>query len=38
MLALAEQRLNNAPEEELRVAAAEQSKITALRLQRILEP
>jgi 2-oxo-4-hydroxy-4-carboxy-5-ureidoimidazoline decarboxylase len=33
MLALLEQRLNNDPEEELRIAASEQKKITHLRLR-----
>lgn len=37
MLALAEVRLRNDPEAELRVAAAEQTKITALRLEKLLE-
>lgn len=35
MLALLEQRLGNDPEEELRVAAAEQAKITRLRLEKL---
>jgi OHCU decarboxylase len=35
MLALLRQRLDNGPEEELRTAAAEQEKITRLRLQRL---
>jgi 2-oxo-4-hydroxy-4-carboxy-5-ureidoimidazoline decarboxylase len=35
MLALFEQRLNNGPEEELRIAAGEQEKITHLRLQKL---
>ena len=37
MLALLEQRLDNAPGEELRIAAAEQEKITLLRLQKLLQ-
>jgi 2-oxo-4-hydroxy-4-carboxy-5-ureidoimidazoline decarboxylase len=37
MLALLEQRLGNAPADELRVAAAEQEKITRLRLQKLLQ-
>jgi OHCU decarboxylase len=36
MLALLRERLANTPEAELRVAAAEQEKITRLRLQRLL--
>lgn len=35
MLALLQARLGNGPEEELRIAAAEQEKITRLRLQRL---
>ncbi len=35
MLALLEQRLEHSPDEELRIAAAEQEKITHLRLQRL---
>ena len=35
MLALLEQRLHNHPHEELRIAAAEQEKITRLRLQKL---
>jgi 2-oxo-4-hydroxy-4-carboxy-5-ureidoimidazoline decarboxylase len=35
MLALLRQRLGNDPEEELRIAAAEQEKITRLRLQKL---
>jgi 2-oxo-4-hydroxy-4-carboxy-5-ureidoimidazoline decarboxylase len=37
MLAFAQQRMANAPDAELRVAAAEQAKITALRLGKLLE-
>lgn len=37
MLALLRQRLSNDPETELRVAAAEQAKITELRLRRMFE-
>jgi len=37
MLALLEQRLGNSPAEELRIAAAEQEKITGLRLQKLLQ-
>ncbi len=36
MLAAAKERLNNAPDRELAVAAAEQEKITQLRLRRLL--
>lgn len=36
MLAMAWQRLENSPEEELRVAAAEQLKITKLRLMKVV--
>ena len=36
MLALAETRLANEPAHELRIAAAEQAKITSLRLQKLL--
>jgi allantoicase len=36
MLAMAWQRLENSPEEELRVAAAEQMKITKLRLMKLV--
>ncbi len=36
MLALLEERLNNKPEDELRIAAAEQLKITKLRLQKLI--
>lgn len=35
MLTLLRQRLTNAPEEELRIAAAEQAKITRLRLEKL---
>jgi 2-oxo-4-hydroxy-4-carboxy-5-ureidoimidazoline decarboxylase len=35
MLALLRERLNNTPEEELRVAAAEQEKITRIRLEKL---
>jgi 2-oxo-4-hydroxy-4-carboxy-5-ureidoimidazoline decarboxylase len=35
MLALLRQRLGNDPEEELRIAAGEQEKITRLRLERL---
>ena len=37
MLAILRQRLGNNPEEELRVAAAEQAKITQLRLTKLIE-
>lgn len=37
ILALLEQRLNNAPEVELPIAAAEQAKITDLRLRKLLD-
>ncbi len=37
MLALAEHRMANEPDAELRVAAAEQAKITRLRLQKLIE-
>jgi OHCU decarboxylase len=37
MLAILKQRMDNAPEEELTVAAAEQAKITQLRLKKLLE-
>jgi len=37
MLALLNQRMNNDPESELRVAAGEQRKITRLRLEKMLE-
>jgi OHCU decarboxylase len=36
MLAILRQRLKNAPDEELRIAAAEQAKITELRLKKLL--
>jgi 2-oxo-4-hydroxy-4-carboxy-5-ureidoimidazoline decarboxylase len=35
MLRLLERRLENAPDDEIRIAAAEQAKITRLRLERI---
>jgi 2-oxo-4-hydroxy-4-carboxy-5-ureidoimidazoline decarboxylase len=35
MLALLQQRLSNGPDEELRIAAAEQEKITRLRLEKL---
>ncbi|HSK64626.1 MAG TPA: 2-oxo-4-hydroxy-4-carboxy-5-ureidoimidazoline decarboxylase [Pyrinomonadaceae bacterium] len=38
ILTLLEQRLNNAPEVELTIAAAEQAKITELRLRKLLDP
>ncbi len=37
MLAVLRGRMDNAPEEELRIAAAEQAKITDLRLKKLLE-
>ena len=37
MLALLEERLHNAPERELAIAAAEQSRITKIRLQKLLK-
>lgn len=37
MLAILKHRMDNAPAEELRVAAAEQAKITELRLKKLLE-
>jgi 2-oxo-4-hydroxy-4-carboxy-5-ureidoimidazoline decarboxylase len=37
MLAFARQRMANAPDEELKVAAAEQERITKLRLEKLLE-
>lgn len=37
MLAILERRMDNAPEEELLVAAAEQAKITELRLKKLIE-
>jgi OHCU decarboxylase len=37
ILAVLEQRLNNAPEAELPIAAAEQAKITDLRLRKLLD-
>lgn len=36
MLAILESRINNSPEDELKIAAAEQSKITKLRLEKLL--
>ncbi|GAC1592604.1 MAG: 2-oxo-4-hydroxy-4-carboxy-5-ureidoimidazoline decarboxylase [Hymenobacter sp.] len=36
LLALLQARLSNQPEEEIRIAAAEQNKITRLRLEKIL--
>jgi allantoicase len=38
LLAIARARLDNDPESELRTAAAEQHKITRLRLEKLLEP
>jgi 2-oxo-4-hydroxy-4-carboxy-5-ureidoimidazoline decarboxylase len=38
MLALLRERMKNAPEHELRVAAAEQGKILRLRLEKLLAP
>lgn len=37
MLGLLQQRLNNEPEDEIRIAAAEQNKITKLRIIKLLE-
>jgi 2-oxo-4-hydroxy-4-carboxy-5-ureidoimidazoline decarboxylase len=37
MLALLKERLNNNPEEEIRIAADEQNKITRLRIEKLLE-
>jgi 2-oxo-4-hydroxy-4-carboxy-5-ureidoimidazoline decarboxylase len=37
MLALLEERLNNRPEVELRIAAGEQAKITRIRLGKLLQ-
>jgi 2-oxo-4-hydroxy-4-carboxy-5-ureidoimidazoline decarboxylase len=37
MLGLLEQRLHNRPDEELRIAAGEQAKITRLRLRKLLD-
>ena len=37
MLAIAQSRLTNAPDAELKIAAAEQAKITRLRLIKLLE-
>lgn len=36
MLTLLKKRLNNKPEDEIKIAAAEQNKITKLRLQKLL--
>lgn len=38
MLSLLESRMHNSPDEELRVAAGEQSKITRLRLDKLTTP
>ena len=38
MLAILQERLNNDPEKELRVAATEQSRITELRLLKLVRP
>jgi 2-oxo-4-hydroxy-4-carboxy-5-ureidoimidazoline decarboxylase len=38
MLGLLRQRLPNPPEAELRIAAAEQAKITKLRLSKLIAP
>ncbi len=38
MLQLLEARLANQPDDELRIAAAEQNKITLLRLRKLLSP
>ncbi|SHJ60463.1 2-oxo-4-hydroxy-4-carboxy-5-ureidoimidazoline decarboxylase [Hymenobacter daecheongensis DSM 21074] len=38
MLALLEARLHNTPEDEIKLAAAEQSKITRIRLEKLLSP
>jgi OHCU decarboxylase len=38
ILALLEERIGNEPAAELRIAAAEQAKITELRLRKLLEP
>lgn len=38
ILALLEERMGNEPAAELRIAAAEQAKITELRLRKLLEP
>lgn len=37
MLSLLQVRLNNKPEDEIKIAAAEQNKITKLRLQKLIE-
>ena len=38
MLAMAEERMQNDPDAELRVAAREQARITRLRLEKLLKP
>lgn len=38
MLAIVRSRLPNSPEQEIRVAAGEQQKITRLRLERLFTP
>ncbi|MBU8899456.1 2-oxo-4-hydroxy-4-carboxy-5-ureidoimidazoline decarboxylase [Corallococcus sp. H22C18031201] len=38
MLATLRERLDHAPDDELRIAAAEQAKITRLRLEKLLNP
>lgn len=38
MLALLRARMNNAPPDELRIAAGEQAKITRIRLEKLLSP
>ncbi len=38
MLAILQARIHNSPEEEIRIAAAEQAKITHLRLDKLLTP
>ena len=38
MLAMAEQRMQNGVDAELRVAASEQARITRLRLEKLLQP
>ena len=37
MLAILRERLENGPDEELRIAAAEQAKITELRLKKLID-
>ncbi|MEO6723493.1 MAG: 2-oxo-4-hydroxy-4-carboxy-5-ureidoimidazoline decarboxylase [Ferruginibacter sp.] len=37
MLSILEQRLNNTPEEEIRIAADEQNKITLIRIQKLMQ-